>query len=93
MQSLSKWCIRTVSFGAEVPELTELTMPLLYHVVLLHPVGCELIGRYSRKSRAMQTLDTLQQQQHNSICYTHISQQHDVTSRLDAVMVSIYEGR
>lgn len=45
-------------------QLSEPTMLLLHQVVLLHPVGGELIGGHSRKSRAVQTLDA--EQQHNS---------------------------
>lgn len=71
--------------------LSELTMLLLYQVVLLHPVGCELIGGNSGESRAMQTLDTEQQQQHGGD--TQVSEQHDVTSCLRSVTASIYEGR
>lgn len=65
-------------------------MLLMCQVVLLHPVGCEFIGRHSRKSRAMQTLNA--EQQHNSRS-TQIYQQHDVTSRLGAVMVLVYKWR
>lgn len=70
--------------------ISELTMLLLYQVVLLHPVGSELIGGYSRKSGAVQTLDAEQQQQTGG--YTHISRRHDVTSCLALAIVSIYAG-
>lgn len=71
-----------ISAVAEGPEPTIL---LLCQVVLLHPVGCELVGRCSRKSGSVRTLDTQQQQQRNGGQTADVSQQHDVTSFLGAV--------
>lgn len=75
------------SAGAEAPDPTVF---LLRQVVLLHPVGCELVGRHSRKSGSMQGLDP--EQQHRSR-YAGVSQQHGVTSRPTGVTTPVCEER
>lgn len=40
--------------------VSELTILMLSQVVLLHPIGSELIGRHSRESGAMQRLHAKQ---------------------------------
>lgn len=65
---MSKMC--TISLRKEGVKVPELTMLLLYQVVLLHPVGSELIGRYSGKSRAIQQPSSEQQHQRS---YTNVS--------------------
>lgn len=66
------------------------TVLLLGQVVLLHPVGCKLVGRYSRKRRPVQGLDAEQEQQSR---YVHVSQQHGVTSRPTGVTAPICAER
>ena len=65
-------------------------MLVLCQVELLHPVGGELIGGYSRKSGAMKRLDREQQQQNSR--KAQVSQKHDVTYGPDFFM-SVYKGR
>lgn len=50
---------------------------MLSQVVLLHPIGSELIGRHGRESGAMQRLHAKQQ------CNGSCALQHDVASSCD----------
>lgn len=67
---------RPHSTAAFSPRPLKLTVLLLHQVELLHPVGRELIGGNCRKCRAVQTLDTEQQQSGSSSGPAHTSRHH-----------------